>query len=137
MNGKRIKERIFYGVAIGTSIVLLLFFILSVWIGFEAKNLCLQARWQYGGDCVSALMAQLDDTDEGFRNRNHAIWALGQIGDVRAMPTLRAHYTGIIPEREPLDAMISQYELKKAIAQMNGGINITRFIWMDFFSARE
>ena len=137
MNGKRIKERIFYGVAIGTSIMLLLFFILSVWIGFEAKNLCLQARWQYGGDCVSALMAQLDDTDQGFRNRNHAIWALGQIGDVRAMPTLRAHYTGIIPEREPLDAMISQYELKKAIAQMNGGINITRFIWKDFFSARE
>lgn len=137
MNGKRIKERIFYGVAIGTSIMLLLFFILSVWIGFEAKNLCLEARWQYGGDCVSALMAQLDDTDQGFRNRNHAIWALGQIGDVRAMPTLRAHYTGIIPEREPLDAMISQYELKKAIAQMNGGINITRFIWKDFFSARE
>ena len=129
MNIKSIKEKLFYLVAIGLSIFLLFFFIGSVWIGHEAKNLCQQAQWQYGGDCVEALIAQLDDEHQGFRNRNHAIWALGQMGDDRALPVLEKYYTGDIPDREPLDETISQYELKKAINLASGGTNITVSIW--------
>lgn len=137
---KFIKEKLFYLVAIGVSIFILFFFIGSVWIGYEAKSLCQNAKWQYlpadrqvDGDCVEALMLQLDDEHQGFRARNHAIWALGQLGDKRALPLLQKYYTGNIPDREPLDEMISQYELKKAINLAEGGTNITAFIWREFF----
>jgi len=129
MRIKNIKEKLFYSIAIATSIFLLFFFIGSVWIGYEAKSLCQQAQWQYDGDCVEALIAQLDDRHQGFRNRNHAIWALGEIGDSRALPILEKYYTGNIPNREPLDDMISQYELKKAINLARGGTNITTWVW--------
>lgn len=129
MKTKTIKEKLFYLIAIGASIFLLFFFIGSVWIGYEAKSLCQQAQWQYDGDCVEALIAQLDDEHQGFRDRNHAIWALGQMGDSRALPVLEKYYTGDIPDREPLDDMISQYELKKAINLASGGTNITALMW--------
>ncbi|MGI5828529.1 MAG: HEAT repeat domain-containing protein [Patescibacteria group bacterium] len=129
MKSNSIKEKLFYLVAIGVSILLLFFFIGSVWIGYEAKDLCQNAQWQYGGDCVEALIAQLDDEHQGFRARNHAIWALGQMGDSRALPVLEKYYTGNIPDREPLDETISQYELKKAINLASGGTNITTWLW--------
>ena len=129
MKIKAIKEKFFYIVAIGISVFLLFFFITNVWIGYEAKSLCQSAEWQYGGDCVEALIAQLNDEHQGFRTRNHAIWALGQFGDNRAVPVLQKYYTGNIPDREPLDKTISQYELEKAIKLANGGPNITVWAW--------
>ncbi len=135
MKIKKIKEKLFYLIAISMSIVLLFFFIGSVWIGYEAKNLCQNAKWQYGGDCVEALIAQLNDESQGFRSRNHAIWALGQLGNSRALPVLQSYYTGNIPDKEPLDEVISQYELKKAVNLSSGGMNITAFIWRGFFNS--
>jgi hypothetical protein len=127
-----IKENFFYILSIGISIFLLFFFITSVWIGYEANNLCQKAKWQYGGDCTEALIAQLNDENQGFRTRNHAIWTLGQIGDNQALPVLQSYYTGNIYSREPLDEMISQYELKKAINLIDGGTNISAFVWRSF-----
>ena len=136
MKINKIKEKLFYVVAIGISIFFLFFFIGSVWIGHEAKSLCQNAKWQYGGDCIEALIAQLNDDNQGFRTRNHAIWALGQLGDSRALPVLQSYFTGNIPDKEPLDETISQYELKKAVNLTSGGTNITTFIWRDFFSEK-
>jgi len=131
MKIKAIKEKLFYLFAIGLSIFLLFFFIGSVWIGHEAKSLCQNAKWQYGGDCIEALITQLNDEHQGFRARNHAIWALGEFGGSRALPVLQKYYTGNIPDREPLDEMISQYELKKAIELASGGPNITAWLWRE------
>ncbi|MBU0670614.1 hypothetical protein KKF29_00480 [Patescibacteria group bacterium] len=39
------------------------------------------------------------------------------------------HYSGDMPEREPLDKSISQYELKKAVNLYEGGFNATAFVW--------
>lgn len=125
-----LKEKILYLCAIGLSIFLLFFFITVIWIGHEAKRLCQEAKWEYKKtDCVEALIATLDDENQGYRTRNHAIWALGQFGDSRALPILEKYYTGNIPDREPLDAVISQYELKKAIVLAEGGTNITAWAW--------
>jgi len=116
--------------SIGLSLFALFFFITNIWIGYEAKNLCQEAKWEYKkDDCVDALVAQLDDNQQGFRTRNHAIWALGQYGDRRALPILQKYYTGNIPNREPLDETISQYELEKAIKLANGGLNLTAWVW--------
>ncbi len=129
MRVKELKLQLIYAGAIGVGLLLLFIFIANVWIGHEAKNLCQNAKWQYGGDCVTALMAQLDDEHQGFRARNHAIWALGELGDSRALPLLEKYYTGVIPDREPLDETISQYELEKALKLARGGFNMTAWAW--------
>lgn len=135
MRVKNAKETLAYFFAIGVSVFLLFFFVTSVWIGYDAKKICQEAKWEYKKtDCVEALIDTLDDENQGYRTRNHAIWALGQLGDGRALPVLQKHYTGDIPDREPLDDVISQYELEKAINLASGGLNITAFIWRGFFN---
>ena len=136
VDSKTIKRNLVYALTIGVSIFFLFFFVGSVWIGHEVKSLCQNAKWQYlpagrqaDGDCVEALIAQLNDEHQGKRARNHAIWALGQLGDDRALSVLQSYCTGNIPDREPLDEGISQYELKKAITLASGGFNITSFVW--------
>lgn len=130
MTIKMIKEKFFYIVAVVISIFFLFFFIGSVWIGYDAKSMCLNARRQYKtADCVEALIAQLDDEHQDYRSRNNAIWGLGAMGDRRALPVLQKYYTGNIHDREPLDDMISQYEIKKSINLANGGLNITAWVW--------
>lgn len=130
MKIKNLKTKFLYLLAIGTSIFLLFLMITGVWIGHEAKKLCQEAKWEYKQeDCVEALMMTLNDEKQGYRTRNHAIWALGQLGDDRALPVLQKYYTDNIPDREPLDEVISQYELKKAINLTSGGLNIIAWMW--------
>lgn len=126
---RQVKQQFIYFLAVGVSIGLLFFFVGSVWIGHEVLSLCQSAKGQYGGDCVKALATQLSDEQQDFRTRNHAIWALGQMGDNRALPVLQKYYTGNIPNREPLDGVLSQYELQKAIKLASGGLNITAWVW--------
>jgi len=123
-----IRDILLIGVT-GISIFLFLLVISLAWIGFDVKTQCQDARREYGNDCADALTSLLNDTNRGFRARNSAIWALGQLGDRRALPTLQRYYTGNIPPREPLDEVISQYELKKAINLTSGGINLPAFFW--------
>ena len=87
------------------------------------------AQGRYKGDCVDALIAHLEDEDNPYGERNHAIWALGQLGDNKALSVLEKYYTGNIPDKEPWNETISQYELKKAINLTSGGFNITAFVW--------
>jgi len=134
MKIKNIKEKLFYTIAIGTSIFLLFFIITCSWIGYEVKDECQEAKREQSGDCTEALIAVLKNENRSFRSRNSAIWALGQLGDSRALPVLQSFYTGNIPKREPIDKSISQYELKKAIKLTGGGINISAFIWRGVFN---
>lgn len=118
-----------YVVAVGLCIFLLFFVIGVTWIGAEVKNLCVVAQSDYEGDCVEALITLTTDESRGYRNRNNAIWALGQLGDSRAHAVLESLYTGDIPPREPLDAGISQYELRKAVDLTGGGVNPLAILW--------
>lgn len=130
MKTKNVRTKLLYLFALGVSLFCLFFIITGIWIGHEAKRLCQEAKWEYQKtDCVEALMATLDDEKQGYRTRNHAIWALGQFGDDRALPLLQKYYTANIPDREPLDENISQYELKKAMDLTSGGTNIASWMW--------
>lgn len=123
------KQTIIFSAAVGLSIALLFFVVTASWIGFTVKSECRNARKHYGGTCIEALSALVDDDGQDFRSRNRAVWALGQLGDGRALPALKKHYTGRFPAREPINKMMSQHELKKAIHLAAGGLNITAFIW--------
>lgn len=126
---KKYIQTFLYVTAVGFSVFLLFFVVTFSWIGFEVKDLCREAKSEYQGDCVIALTQVLKNENKSFRQRNDAIWALGQLGDKRALATLKSLYTGNIPNREPLGKMISQYELKKAIKLVEGGLNVGAFIW--------
>jgi hypothetical protein len=110
-------------------IFFLLFIATGILIGKEVNNRCSKAQKEYQEDCVESLMQLLDDNKKDFRSRNSAVWALGQLGDKRALAVLQKYYTADIPARESLEGVISQYELRKAVNLSSGGFNITAFIW--------
>ena len=118
-----------YLVFVGLGTLFVLFFLVCLQIGNAVKAQCESAKTQYGGDCVEALIFRLNDQEQSFRTRNSTIWALGQIGDERALPVLLTYFNGDIPDRESLSLGISQYELKKAINLASGSLNITAPFW--------
>ena len=124
-----IKRVAFLAIAVGTLLFLGIFVATSLVIGDGVRQNCIRAQNIYGGDCVEALTSHLDDENNPYGERNSAIWALGQLGDSRALPVLGKYYTGDIPDREPWNGTISQYELKKAIKLAKGSFNITAFVW--------
>lgn len=126
---KKNKQSFLFVSILGLSVFVLIFVIMSTWIGFGVKNKCFDAQKEYGGSCVESLTKLIEDENRGFRIRNSAIWALGQLGNSAALPVLQKYYNGVIPDREPLDQTISQYELKKAINLVSGGKNITAIFW--------
>lgn len=127
-NKKILKIILFIG-AIGLGVFFFLFIVTSTLIGNDVEQRCAVAQAKYEGDCVEALMAYVEEPENSYRDRNSGIWALGQLGDERSLPVLENMYTGNIPEREPYDDGISQYELRKAINLASGGFNITAIIW--------
>lgn len=78
------------------------------------------------GDRVPALMAYIESPKHSLRERNRAVWALGQLGDARALPVLEKHFT----DRECEHArVLCQHELRKAIRLCRGATNISAFLW--------
>jgi hypothetical protein len=72
-----------------------------------------QQAHPHAGDDVAALIDYLDSPDHSLRDKDRiAVWTLGRLRDRRALPALRARYTG-----EPCDHErgLCQHELSKAI----------------------
>lgn len=130
-------------IAIGLSLLFITFIASGLMIGAEVESVCRVAKQEYETDgsasprCVDALIMLVGDENKSYRMRNSAVWALGQLGDKSALPVLRQYYTDNIPAKESLEKSISQYELKKAIKLVNGGPNITAFIWRNSIFGSE
>ena len=109
-----------------TGLPLLAFVAVSLWIGFGVRSAAAEARAQYEGDRVEALMQYVQDTTHSFGQRNRAVWALGQLGDPRALPAVQPYFTG-----GPCDHSnaLCQRELEKAIRLMEGDLNISAWVW--------
>jgi len=118
----------------GVGLFLIFFLSTSLYIGHGVKNVCIERTTEYKKDCVDSLIDLLNDESKNFGEKNTAIWALGQIGDKKALTPLLSLYTGIIPDKEPWDGTISQYELKKAINLLSGSVNISALVWRVFYS---
>ncbi len=122
-------KRLFIYGSVAVIWLVIIFVMTCLSIGSSVKEACQLAQDKYEGNCVDSLIVFLDDEENSFKDRNTAIWALGQLGDVKALETLNNYYTGNIPDREPLEEGISQYELKKAIKLCEGGVNISALFW--------
>lgn len=71
-----------------------------------------EAMARFPGDRIEALTAVVNCENCPIEDRNHAVWALGQMVAVPALETLKKHYDG-----RPCthNTRLCQYELKKAI----------------------
>ena len=121
----KVKKVIVYG----ASICFAFLFIVYLWVGFDirsgVKQISAEATQQYPGDRVEALIAYVKSEDHSLRKRNLAVWALGQIGDKRALPMLTASYTSRPCNH---DSLLCQHELQKAINLCQGDINATAWL---------
>jgi hypothetical protein len=95
-------------------------------IGHGVNSISEKALRDHPGDKVAALMALVESEQHTYHDKNHAVWALGQLGDRRALPLLRKYYTG---GESGDDTSLSQYELKKAIELCEGEMNIGALVW--------
>ena len=102
------------------------FLTLSWQIGSAVHAAGSAAVQEYGGDRVTALIAYADSPSHGLRDRNRAVWALGQIGDGRALRFLEKQYTGRPCDHERL---LCQHELEKSIRLCRGGVNLPALVW--------
>lgn len=78
------------------------------------------------GDRVLALMAYVESPKHTLRERNRAVWALGQLGDARALPVLEPKFTGRDCDHE---RDLCQHELRKAIRLCRGAANVAAAVW--------
>jgi hypothetical protein len=131
MKNKKIIRYILYFFSFLLVAFLALVAILYVIIFLEVRRTCDSAQARYQTNCIDALIKVLETDGPTVKQKNDAIWALGQIADPKALPALQKLYTGKIPEREPLDKVISQYEIKKAIHWVERG-NWTSWMYFQF-----
>jgi hypothetical protein len=79
-----------------------LFFVIAVpelmvaelMIGPAVRSFSQTAQAQFPGNRFEALVAMVDCESCSLRDRNDAVWALGQLDDPRALPVLEKYYAG-------------------------------------------
>ena len=72
---------------------------------------------RFGGDRISGLAAMVNCSECRLKDRDMAVWALGELRDRRALPVLRAHYKG---GKCNHSSELCQYNLGKAILKIEG-----------------
>jgi len=96
----------------------------SYWlIGSGVRAASEAALLERPGDRVLGLMAYVESPKHTLRERNRAVWALGQLRDARALPVLERYFTGRDCEH---GRVLCQYELRKAIHLCRGAPNLVR-----------
>jgi hypothetical protein len=121
----KVKKVIVYG----SLICFTFLFVVYLWACFSIRagiqDISAEATQLYPGDRVEALITYVKSENRSLRKRNLAVWALGQIGDKRALPVLNQFYTGGPCDH---DHYLCQGELQKAIKLCEGHFNATAWL---------
>ena len=120
------KKILVLGFSLGFLAILVLYGASFVSVKLEVKNISDEACQIYPGDRVEALIAYLLSGNHDTDKRILAVWALGEMRDRRALPTLEKLYTG-----EPCDHSdyICQDGVRKAINKIKGKIPNSWCFW--------
>jgi hypothetical protein len=112
------------GITVG--ILFLIYFGGSLMIAQGIRSTSMLAIEQFDGDRIEALIALVDCQNCRLEDRNHAVWALGQLRDKRSLPVLYKYRTG-----KPCDhsRRICQYEISKAIRWTEGNSYMLPQVW--------
>ena len=120
-----VKKVIIYGTLSCLALILFAFVMICFSIRSSVKEISAEATQQYPGDRIEALIAYVKSENHSLRQRNLAVWALGQIGDRRALPVLKQFYTGGPCDH---DNYLCQHELQKAIKLCEGSFNASAWL---------
>ena len=120
-----LKQALGYGALICFAFLFAAFVCICFSIRSSVKEIGATAVSQYPGDRVEALMKYVDSKNHSLKQRNRAVWALGQIGDERALTMLEKFRTG-----QPCDhsSTLCQREVEKAIKACKGAFNATAWL---------
>jgi len=105
---------------------------LSFAIELSVKRTCEMAVREHPGDKVDALRMCVKSDKYGYdahhyRMNNRVVWALGQLGDERALPFLRNLATDRPCDHE---TNLCQGEIQQAIRKLeSNAFNLPRFLW--------
>ncbi len=120
-----LKKALVYGLLTCVVLGLAMFVSFCFSIRSAVKEMSAEAVKEFPGDRVQALIAYAGSENYTLKKRNRAVWALGQIGDSRALPVLESYYTGGECDH---DKNLCQRELKHAIYGCKGGLNLTAWL---------
>lgn len=120
------KRWLVRGLAAVVALAVVAYVVVSLMIGSGVRAARDAAMEVHGGDQAPALLAFVETPTHSLPERNRAVWALGQLGDPRALPVLERHFTGGPCEHE---RALCQRELAKAIELCRGGTNVTALVW--------
>lgn len=84
-------------IGISVTLFMVLFVLLvadGLIIGSSLIRFSRMAQSHFSGKRVEALIALVECQSCDTRDRNHGVWALGQLDDPRALPVLEKCYTG-------------------------------------------
>lgn len=95
----------------------------------DVKMACQKAQQEYHQDRVSSLIEVVKSDKPSFRERNTAIWALGQLADKRALPFLEELDKSLPPQTKCVYGQyLCKYEVQKAIRWCRQG-NVTSWMY--------
>ncbi len=123
---KRVSKIASWILASVVGILIVAYLGVSIMIGWGINKESRSAMACFAGDRIEALMALVDCQDCRLEDRNHAVWALGQLRDKRALPVLYRYRTG-----KPCNhsRQICQYEISKAIRWTEGNSYMLPQVW--------
>jgi len=82
-------------------------------IDTEVNRVSARAQAEFPGDRLDALIAVAESPRHSLAFRNHAVWALGQAGDARAIEPLQRLLTGGPCDHE---RFVCQREVRKSLS---------------------
>lgn len=123
-------KRIFLICLLSFLLIISLFFSLTLFsIYGGVKKACLLAKQEFREDCVNSLISFANSEKYSLRERNSAIWALGQLADKRALPLLYELNQSLSAEEKcEHDKYLCKYEIEKAIKWCEKG-NLTHWMY--------
>ena len=74
--------------------LIILLFVLgaTLYIELKVKETCENATGKYPGDKIQALINIIQDESKCTKQKSHALWALGRLGDKSALSFLKENY---------------------------------------------
>ncbi|HEX38366.1 MAG TPA: hypothetical protein ENG70_05910 [Candidatus Cloacimonetes bacterium] len=114
------------------SIIVVFFIIFSIVVSYHAiytgvKRICVEAKQEYGQDCVNSLARFIKSDEHTIKKKTHAIWALGQLADARAITYLKEFQKKFDCEDDSKKSKIC-YEILKALKWCEQG-NATSWMY--------
>ena len=108
------------------TIFIIIILIVTYYVESQVQETCQMAMLIYPGDKIQALINVAKNQNACTKDRSRALWALGQLGDKKALPYLIENFSGI----EETDICI--YEAQFAIEKIqNESFNLPGFLWRD------